>query len=82
MGSQRECTRILGRASVRVETVEWEADGSRARIRVLGVISRSNERTVRAGVDLRGGREQDNREEVASKRRQRAAFGDGRVTAQ
>lgn len=34
MGSQRECTRILGLASFRVETVEWEADGSRARIRV------------------------------------------------
>jgi hypothetical protein len=27
MGSQRECTRILGLASFRVETVEWEADG-------------------------------------------------------
>ena len=34
MGSQRECTRILDLASFRVETAEWEADGSRARIRV------------------------------------------------
>ena len=32
--SQRECTRILGLASFRVETVEWEADGPTARIRV------------------------------------------------
>jgi hypothetical protein len=34
MGSLRECTRILGLEGGRVETVEWEADGPRARVRI------------------------------------------------
>jgi hypothetical protein len=34
VGSRRECTRILGLEGFRVETVEWEADGSRGRVRI------------------------------------------------
>ena len=34
MGSRRECTRILGLESYRVDRVEWEADGPRARVRI------------------------------------------------
>ncbi len=34
MGSRRECTRILGLEGYRVEQVEWEAAGSRARLRI------------------------------------------------
>jgi len=34
MGSQRECTRILGLEGYRVERMEWEAEGPRARVRV------------------------------------------------
>ncbi len=34
MGSQRECTRILGLEGFRVETIEWEAGGPRARMRI------------------------------------------------
>ena len=34
MGSQRECTRILGLDGYRVERLGWEADGSRTRVRV------------------------------------------------
>lgn len=34
MGSRRECTRILGLDGYRVERLEWEADGPRARVRI------------------------------------------------
>ena len=34
MGSRRECTRILGLEGYRVDRLEWEADGPRARVRV------------------------------------------------
>jgi transposase len=34
MGSQRECTRILGLEGFGVETIEWEADDPRARMRI------------------------------------------------
>lgn len=34
MGSRRECTRILGLEGYRVEQLEWEADGPRARVRI------------------------------------------------
>jgi transposase len=34
MGSLRECTRILGLEGFRVETIAWEAEGPRARVRV------------------------------------------------
>ena len=34
MGSRRECTRILGLEGYRVEQLEWEAESSRARIRI------------------------------------------------
>ncbi len=36
MGSRRECTRILGLEGVRVEQIEWEGDGPRARACVCG----------------------------------------------
>ena len=32
MGSQRECTRILGLEGFRVKTIDWEAEGRRAPI--------------------------------------------------
>jgi hypothetical protein len=32
MGSQRECTRILGLEGFRVKTIDWEAEGHGARI--------------------------------------------------
>jgi transposase len=32
VGSRRECTRILGLAGYRVEQLDWEADGPRARV--------------------------------------------------
>ena len=34
MGSQRECTRILGLDGFRVERIEWDGDGPRAAVRV------------------------------------------------
>src|SRR5712692_9793578 len=34
MGSLRECTRILGLDEYRVERLEWEAEGPRARVRI------------------------------------------------
>jgi transposase len=34
VGSHRECTRILGLEGFRVETVEWDADGPRGRVRI------------------------------------------------
>ena len=34
MGSLRECTRILGLDGYRVERLEWEAEGPRARVRI------------------------------------------------
>jgi transposase len=34
MGSQRECTRILGLDGYRVERLEWEVEGSQTRVRV------------------------------------------------
>jgi transposase len=34
VGSRRECTRILGLKGYRVEAMEWEGEGSRARLRV------------------------------------------------
>ena len=34
MGSLRECTRILGLEGYRVEQIAWEAEGSRARLRI------------------------------------------------
>jgi transposase len=34
VGSRRECTRILGLEGYRVERLEWEAEGSRARLRI------------------------------------------------
>jgi transposase len=34
VGSRRECTRILGLDGYRVERLEWDADGSRARVRI------------------------------------------------
>lgn len=34
MGSRRECTRILGLEGYRVERLDWEADGPRARVRI------------------------------------------------
>jgi len=35
VGSRRECTRILGLDSYRVERLEWEAEGPQARVRIL-----------------------------------------------
>jgi hypothetical protein len=34
VGSLRECTRILGLEGYRVEQIAWEAEGSRARLRI------------------------------------------------
>jgi transposase len=34
MGSLRECTRILGLEGYRVDHIEWETDGLRARLRI------------------------------------------------
>lgn len=34
MGSQRECTRILGLDGFRVERIEWESDEPRAPVRI------------------------------------------------
>jgi len=34
MGSPRECTRILGLAGYRVDHVDWDTDGPRARLRM------------------------------------------------
>jgi transposase len=34
MGSPRECTRIPGLEGYRVDRIEWEADGPRARVRI------------------------------------------------